>query len=162
VRRDRCGRAGAGAADARADFREEFLGQFENVLAPIAQRRQRDLEHTQPVVQVLAELTALHRAVEIAVGRRDQPDIHLDQARAAEAHELTLLEHAQQLGLDGQCHLADFVEEQHAPVGLFDAAWLGGDGASKCPAFVAEQLRLEQLVRKRSAVDGDKGSMAAP
>ena len=48
----------------------------------------------------------------------------MQHARAAEPHELALFEHAQQLGLDGRRHLADFVEEEHAAVGLLDAAGL--------------------------------------
>ena len=78
------------------------------------------------------------------------------ERRAAEALELALLEHAQQLGLDGRRHLADFVEKQHAAVGLLDAARLGADRAGEGAALVAEQLRLEQLIRKRRAVDRDE------
>ena len=82
-------------------------------------------------------------------------------ARAAEAHELALLEHAQQLGLDRRRHLADLVEEQHAAVGLLDASRLGGDRAGERAALVAEQLRLEQLVGQRRAVDRDERPVAA-
>ena len=83
-------------------------------------------------------------------------------ARAAEAHELALLEHAQQLGLHRRRHLADLVEEQHAAVGLFDASGLGRHGAGERAALVAEQLRFEQLIGQRRAVDGDERARAAP
>ena len=82
-------------------------------------------------------------------------------ARAAEPHELALLEHAQQLGLDRRRHLADFVEEQHAAVGLLDASRLGADRAGERAALVAEQLRLEELIGQRRAVDRDERPVAA-
>ena len=53
-------------------------------------------------------------------------------------------------------HLADLVEEEHAAVGLLDAARLGADGAGERAALVAEQLRLEQLIGQRRAVDRDE------
>ena len=99
--------------------------------------------------------------MQVAVGGGDDADVGVQHARAAEAHELALLEHAQQLGLHRRRHLADLVEEQHAAVGLLDAARLGGDRAGERAALVAEQLRLEQLVGQRRAVDGDERPVAA-
>ena len=54
---------------------EERVGQLEDVVEPLAQRRQRDLEDAEPVVEVLAELAALHRGVQVAVGRGDDADV---------------------------------------------------------------------------------------
>ena len=121
-----------------------------------------NLEHAEPVVEILAELAALHRGVQVAVGGGDHADVGVHHARAAEAHELALLEHAQQLGLHRRRHLADLVEEQHAAGGLLDAARLGRDGAGERAALVAEELRFEQLVGQRRAVDGDERAVAAP
>ena len=45
-----------------------------------------------------------------------------ERARAAEALELVLLQHAQELGLRARAHVADLVEEQRAAVGLLEAA----------------------------------------
>ena len=115
----------------------------------------------EPVVEVFAELAALHRGVQVAVGGGDHADVGAHHARAAEAHELALLEHAQQLGLHGGRHLADLVEEQHAAGGLLDASRLGRDGAGEGAALVAEELRFEQLVGQRRAVDGDERSVIA-
>ena len=113
------------AADGFADLGEKRVGQLQDVVEPLAQRRQRDLEDAEPVVEVLAELAALHRRVQVAVGGGNHADVGVEHARAAEAHELALLEHAQQLGLHRRRHLADLVEEEHAAVGLLDASGLG-------------------------------------
>jgi hypothetical protein len=56
---------------------------------------------------------------------------------------------------------ANLVEEQHAPVGLLDPSGLGHDRAGERAALVAEQLRLEQLVGERRAVDGNERAQAA-
>ena len=100
--------------------------------------------------------------MQVAIGGGDQPDVRALQPRAAETRELTLFEDAQQLGLDRRRHLAHLVEEEHAAVGLLDAAGLGVDRAGERAALVAEQLRLEQLIGQRRAVDGDERAMAPP
>jgi alpha-D-ribose 1-methylphosphonate 5-triphosphate synthase subunit PhnL len=92
--------------------REKVLRQQRNVLAPLAQRRQLRRDHVEAVVQVLAELAAGDRLLQVAVGGRD--DAHVDLARsvAADGPHLAFLQHAQQLDLQLQRHVADLVEEQ--------------------------------------------------
>ena len=73
--------------------------------------------------------------------------------RVADALELALLQHAQQLRLQRRAHRPDLVEEQRAPVRLLEPALAGADGAGERAAHVAEQLRLEQRLGNRAAVD---------
>jgi hypothetical protein len=70
-------------------------------------------------------------------------------SRAADALELALLQHAQQLGLQVERHLADLVEEQRAAVGELERAGARGDGAGERALLVAEQLALEQVLGAR-------------
>ena len=79
-----------------------------------------------------------------------------EQPRAAEPLELALLQHAQELRLRRQAHLADLVEEQHAAGGQLDLARLGLLRAGERAALVAEELRLEQLLGQRRAVQRDE------
>ena len=67
---------------------------------------------------------------------------------AADAVELAVLEHAQQLHLRGGRHVADLVEEQRAAVGLLEAAGALAIGAGEGAALVTEQLGLEQRLRR--------------
>ena len=99
--------------------------------------------------------------MQIAIGGGNDANVGVVQPGPAQALELPLLEDAQQLGLHRRRHLADFVEEQHAAVGLLDASRLGRDRAGKGAALVAEQLGLEQLIGKRRAVDGDEWPAAS-
>ena len=77
-------------------------------------------------------------------------------SRAAQPLELALLQHAQQLDLRRQVQLADLVEEQRAALGQLEAALLRRVGAGERAFLVAEQLRLDQILRQRRAADLDE------
>ena len=78
---------------------DEEVGQLGDVVLALAQRRHLHRHDVEPVVQVLAELAGLDHRRQIAVGRGNQSNVHLDRPRAAEPLELVLLQHAQDLGL---------------------------------------------------------------
>jgi hypothetical protein len=101
---------------ARARLAHELRDQERDVLAALAQRRQMDAEDVEPIVQVAPELLERDELPEILVGRRDDADVDVDGVLAADAQELALLEHAQELGLRRDRHLADLVEEDGAAV----------------------------------------------
>ena len=68
----------------------------------IAQRRRRDREHLQPVVEIAAEKLIAHHLGQIPVGCRHQPDVDGDGARAAQPLKRLLLQSPQQFGLQIQ------------------------------------------------------------
>jgi hypothetical protein len=63
--------------------------------------------------------------------------------------------------LQPRVHLADLVEQERAAVGLFELAQSAGDGAGEGALLVAEQLRFEQVVGNRRAVEGDEAVVGA-
>ena len=81
------------------------------------------------------------------VGGGDDPDVDANVVLAAEARELAVLQHLQQLRLQRKAHVADLVEEHRAVVGELELAGLVLDRAGERAALEAEQLRLEQLGR---------------
>ncbi len=93
---------------------EEVLAQERDVLAALAQGRRRDRHDVEPEVEILAELALLDLAAQILAGRRDDAQVDLDRLVAADAAELALLEHAQELGLEIERQLAELVEEHGA------------------------------------------------
>ena len=133
-----------------------MLDEQRNVLAAIAQRRQLDREHVQPVVEVLAQLAGPHRLGRVEVGRGDDPDVHRLLLAAAETPERALLQHAQQLHLRRRLHLGDLVEEQRAAVRELEHAGPAIVRAGERPLLVAEDLALEQRFGDRRAVDRDE------
>ena len=76
--------------------------------------------------------------------------------RVADALELALLQHAQQLHLQRRAHRPDFVEEQRALVRLLEPPLAVADRAGERAAHVAEQLGLEQRLGNRAAVERDE------
>ena len=120
-----------------------------------------DRDHAQPEVEVLAERPLLDLLLEVLVGRGDDPDVDLDRARRAEPLDFAFLQHAQHLGLRLGAHVADFVEEDRAAVGLLELADLLLGGAGERPFLVPEELRFDQLLGNRRAVHLDEPLAAA-
>jgi hypothetical protein len=59
-----------------------------DLLAPIAERRQRDGEDAEPVEEVLAEGAGADQLLEVAVGGGDEPDIDRDGLVGADGPDL--------------------------------------------------------------------------
>src|SRR5947209_1268082 len=84
---------------ARRLLAEEMGGEGEDVLASIAERRERDLDRVEAVQQVLAEPSLGDLALEARVGGGDDAHVDADGARGADALQLAALEDAEQRGL---------------------------------------------------------------
>ena len=133
----------------------EVVGQRHDVVAPLAEGRQVDRHDLQAEVQVVAELAGRDQLFQGAVGGRDEPHVDLDRLVVADARDLLLLQHAEQLDLRAHRHVADFVEEQRAAVGVLERADPIGVGVGKGPLHVAEQLALDEVLGHGGAVEGD-------
>ena len=85
---------------------------------------------------------------------RDHAHVDLDRLGAADAADLALLQHAQELRLHLRPDVADLVEEQRAAAAppRTGRAWRA-TAPVKAPLRVAEQLALEQRLGERGAVD---------
>ena len=65
----------------------------------------------EPVKQVFAKLFFLRLLGEIGVGGGNHPHVHPEHVGAAQPLHLALIQKAQQLGLNAQRQLADFVQK---------------------------------------------------
>src|SRR5439155_16878032 len=118
TRRERGARLGRERERATgAEARQEMVRQELDVPAPLAQRREHERDDGQPVVQVGAEAAAVDEIAETAVRRRDDAGVDRDGGAAADAVDLVLLQHAEQLRLQPELHLADLVEQDGAATG---------------------------------------------
>ena len=120
-----------------------------------------DADDVQAIVEVFAEASLFHLVLQVDVGRGNDADVNLDRLHAAEAHELALLHHAQQLGLRLDRHVADLVEEDAALVGEIEHALLGIDRAGKGALDVAEERRFEEIRRQVARVHRHERLLAA-
>ena len=80
---------------------------------------------------------------------------------AADAGEGAVFEEAEQFGLEGAAHVADFVQEDGAAVGFFDAAEFLADGAGEGAFFVAEEFAFQEVLGDGGAIDADVIVLAA-
>ena len=133
------------------------LDEERDVAPALAERRELEADHAEPVVEVEPEAPERHRLGEIAVRRRDDPRADVDVPRAAEPLEEPLLEDAEHLRLHLGGHVADLVEEEGAAARELELARPArGAGAGERAALVAEELALEELARDRGDVDGEE------
>lgn len=147
-------------AQAAPVFVDEMARERQDVARPLAQRGQCQAHHVQPVEQVLAEIPCGHRILQAHVGGRHHAHVHRQAPARAQPHHLALLQHPQQLDLDGQRQVAHLVEEQRAAVGGLEPSGLGGEGAGEGPLLVAEQLAFHQRLGQRTAIHGHERPFA--
>ena len=140
---------------------DEMRRQHRDVVGPLAQRRNRDRKHRQAEIEILAELPRRDLRAQVAVGRGDDAHVHLQQRGAADALEALFFERAEDLRLQVQRQIADFVEEQGAAVRQLEFSGLARAGAGERAFLVAEQLGFEQVLRNRRAVDRDKRTVGS-
>ncbi len=122
----------------------------------LAQGRRRERDDVQTEVEVLAEAPLPDPGRQVPVGRREDAHGHLPHARRAHGLDLARLEHPQHLGLRARRHVADLVQEDRSAVGLDELPDLPAHRAGEGALLVAEELRLDQLLGNRRAVDLDE------
>ena len=96
----------------------------------------------------------MHGGVEVAIGGRQEADIDLDGLVAADAEDLAVFEHAQQLGLEVERHIADLVEKEGAAVGVLETPLAQAVGAGERSGLVTEELIIEQVFVQGRAIHG--------
>src|ERR1051325_1088127 len=80
----------------------------------------------------------------------------MDDAVASNRTILALLQHSKELRLQVRRHLANLVEEQRAALRHFEQTLFVERRAGERALLVAEQLRFDQILRDRGAVDLDE------
>ena len=138
---------------------EEAVREQGHVLPSLAQRRQLDHDHVQPVEEIFPKGAVVDEALQIDVRRRDDAHVDLDGIDAAQSHELALLDDPQELRLGVEGHGADLVEEDAALVCELEQALLGCHGTREGSLDVSEQVRFQQVGRETPGVHGDEGPL---
>ena len=128
-----------------------------NLVAPLAQRPDRQADDVEAVEEIFAEPAGAHRVFEVGVGGGDDADVDGESGGLAERGDLARLEEAEQLRLQVEAQLADFVEEEGAVAGAADEAGVVAVGAGERAAAVAEELAFEQVAGHGGAIEGDEG-----
>ena len=134
-----------------ADAREEALGEQQDVLAALPERRQSQGHHREPMVQVLPERrsrTAAEIRVRGAMIQTSAGSGRVPPRRRTARSSMTVRSFACSASGSGRSRRGRWCRMR----GLEEAG-LGLAGVGECPALEAEQLGLEQRLRDRRAVD---------
>ncbi len=93
-------------------------------ISPGRSRSARDpnLDHVEAIIEVFAKALLAHELLEVLIGRRDDARVDLDGIGAADPFEGFLLQKAQQLDLQRERQIADFIEEHGPAFGRFQPA----------------------------------------
>ena len=133
---------------------QEVIDERRQILAPLAQRRQLDRDHVDAVVEVLAEPPLPHEGLQIPVGRREEPHVHLDRAgsrRRARTPAPGGPGAASPEGAGGRSPISS--RKRVPPSASSKRPLRARDRAGEGALLVAEELGLQQALGQGRAVD---------
>src|SRR5258708_15433345 len=81
---------------------------------------------------------------------------------ASQTLERLHVQDPQQLGLQGQRQIPDFVQEESASIGHFEPANFLRDGSGEGSLLVPEQFALQKIEGNGRAIQRHEGASAAP
>ena len=96
---------------------QEMIGDQENIITAITQRRQDDRHNMQTIEEVFAKTSRLHFRHWVTIGRTNYPHIGGMHHVITNPLHAALLQEAQQLRLQRQVHFANFIQKQSAAIG---------------------------------------------
>ena len=131
----------------------EMAREGEEIVAPFAQGRELNRKDAEPMVEILAELPGFDGFFEVTIRRGNDVKVDLAVARSADGADRATLDGIEELGLQRELHMSDFVEEDGPPVGGLEEAPLVAACVGKRALDVSEKLGFDEVFRQRRAVD---------
>ena len=121
---------------------EESVRDEEDILPALPERRHRQGDDAQAVVEVLPEAALGDGLSEVCVGGCENTYIHGNPLPTADPFDLPLLEETQELDLEGKGKLAHLIEEKGPALGVLHPPLPADVCPREGPLLVAEELRL--------------------
>src|ERR1035437_6358972 len=118
-----------------------MFGQEPDVVGPVTQGWQRKRDGGQAEKQIGAESTSLHFALQIAVGRGDEPDIDLLGPGVAQSRKLAGLQDSKEMRLQIEREIANLVEKEGAAMFASDKTDTIAIRAGECTLHETEKFR---------------------
>src|SRR5882762_3640126 len=144
-----------------AELLHEVADQQRNILAAFAKRRKLNRKNVEAVEKIAAEFAFGVQTAKIGVGGGDHANVHANGAGGAQAFEFMFLQNAKKFRLQFEWDVADFIQENGATVGEFEAANFLRDGAGERTTFMTEEFAFEQAGRDSGTIDFDESAFAA-
>src|SRR5664280_2243238 len=127
---------------------QQAVCQGNNIIGPFPQRRDFNLNHIEPVIKFLPEATLPDRLLQVDVGGGDDSYIGMAGRIIPDAFVFLLLDESQELRLEGEGQIADFVKQQRSPVAHADPSGVVAHGAGKSPFDMSEQFTFQEFRRQ--------------
>ena len=148
-------------SQAPAVFRDKVPHKQRDVSGSFAKRRSENGQYLEAIKQIAPELFLLDPLSQFSVGGRDQANVVGDRPVSAKALDFALLERAQDLRLEIERQLADFIEKERTFMRQFQAADFARNGSGEGAFFVTKELAFQQTCRDGGAIQFDKCPVAA-
>jgi hypothetical protein len=132
------------------------LYQRPNIISPFPQGRQHDRKNVQPIVEIATKFLFLHHLPQILISSCDETHVNLKGAVASQAFELLFLKNAEELWLQFERQISDFIKKQRAAVSRLKSSHRLSDGAGESASFVTEKLALKQGARNCCTIECNK------
>ncbi len=133
---------------------QKMIGEGDDVLRPLSQRRNLQVKLAQSMVEVTAECARLDELLQRLIGGGNHLDIDIDLAIAAQPVVRCAVQNAQQLDLQFGVELTDLIQQDRAPVGQLEQPFFAALGAAEGALLISEKLAFEQVFRDGRAIDG--------
>src|SRR6185312_4733234 len=127
-----------------AEFANEVSGQQRDIVGPLAQWRQRDLEYVEAVEQVLAKKPVADRGRNRPIRCRQHANVEMNFLASAKPARVAVFENAQKLWLERHRHFRDLVQKQRPTIRKLESTRPRAVGPGERPLLVSEQLALDE------------------
>src|SRR4249920_3165108 len=115
-----------------------------------------DWYHIQTIKQVITERAVSHHLLEILIRSSNNPHIRAHGFTAPHTLKFTLLEHAQQFGLQIEAQTSHLVEKQGPHMRQLEFAAAHLDSPGKRPTLMAKKFALDQVLGNGGTVHRHK------
>jgi hypothetical protein len=133
---------------------QEVVGQWIDVFAPLAQRRNGELDRIELRQQLLRQLPGAHAVDDRAICRRDQTHIDPEHLVASQSAEHARVQGPGKSRLDIIGQTGQLAQQQCAALGLLEHTAMPTPGAWQSPLLVTEEFAVDQGCRRRPTIQG--------
>ena len=131
-----------------------MIHQFREIFHSLPERGELDRNHFEPIIKVIPEFSGFDHSFQIAMGRRDQPDIRFFGLIRTHGLKFTFLQNPQEFDLKGGRNVPDLVQKQSPAAGFLKKPLFIANRPGKGTFHVSKKLGLKQVLGQRPAVHG--------
>ncbi len=134
----------------------KMVGQNEDVIASLVEWIEVDGDDLESKIQVAAKPALFNFFFQVFVRRGQHADVDFNGLVVPDTGDFPLFQHAQQFDLSRDRHVTDFVQEQGAPVRVFEFSLAVRDRVGEGSLDVTKQFAFHQVFCHGAGIDCDE------